>query len=489
MIKTILTRETELVPDTGLTAFDLSRSHLSMNNNGDIVFNVLLKSGSKSIVLYSGGKIKLLFKEVFAQPLNEEVFLEVGDAVINDNGDIVFVANRSGKQGIYKLLNDDTIPLVIAGDSVLGLEATIEEFRFSFFISLNNNGEIAFYATLSDGREGVFMLKGETVKPIAISGDPFPVFSGNETIKFVFFPRINDKGEIAVKIIFGDIDNLSRTGIFLFRDSGEVVTVALSGDKAPGTDGQVFWRLQPGEFIPALGEDSEVVFWGRYIAAEKELPHSSKGTKLGMFLWSDSETKPLILTGDPVPGINDTFFNIGNLPSQNATNDNGDIVSGFNSILNLGGVMLFSDDKAVPVVLGSSPPAGTVVLYFFRWASINNNGDIAFVGDPSVTPHSSKIYFATRENVSFEAANIEPDIGTNDSRLKVEITGTGFQPGAQVSFKGDGIRVLRTAFKISTRLVARIRIADNAKPGLRDVLITNPDGEETVLEDGFEVKK
>ena len=69
----------------------------------------------------------------------------------------------------------------------------------------------------------------------------------------------------------------------------------------------------------------------------------------------------------------------------------------------------------------------------------------------------------------------------------MNVFGTGFQLGAIVSFSGKGIRVLNTEFKTSTTLKATVLIASIASPGFYDVVVTNPIGETTILENGFRI--
>ena len=63
------------------------------------------------------------------------------------------------KNGIYKIKTsaNDIIPMVIVGDKVLGLEGATIEIAAVEIYQLNNNGELVFLGTLSDGRSGLFI--------------------------------------------------------------------------------------------------------------------------------------------------------------------------------------------------------------------------------------------------------------------------------------------------------------------------------------------
>lgn len=58
----------------------------------------------------------------------------------------------------------------------------------------------------------------------------------------------------------------------------------------------------------------------------------------------------------------------------------------------------------------------------------------------------------------------------------ITISGTGFEPGAQVTFSNPGIVVTETRFDTASQLTATIRVAPGATPGVGDVTVTNPDG-------------
>ncbi len=482
-IKNIIKNRTEIFPGIELSVFSFSPFNLSMNNGGDVIFHAILFDKTRAIFLYSNGNLKLLVKSTPFQPLNESVFLHVSSPDINDNGVIVFSGNLSGKQGIYKYSDDNIEPLVVAGDSIIGLESTIEEIIF-LRISLNNMGEIAFNARLSDGRKGLFVLTDGSIKPVMLVGDLFPLFSEDSHIFVIRSANLNDKGEMVFMAGIEDSDvNMSGDVIFLFRDR-KIIPIALSGQELPGTNNKIFANSQGID--PVIGNNSEVLFWARYATPGRQIPDTSIGTKLGLFLWSDIDIKPIILFANPVPGLNDFYRNVESTLGSNAINDFGEYVSGFHSAVNKGGVMLFTDNNTVPVFLGKYLKLDTEIL-FIESADVNNSGDIVFIGtDASI---NQGIFLAKRENVGLSISEVKRVEIVTDSERELKVTGTGFQPGAKVSFSGNGIRILSTEFNTSTTLIATIQIQPNARPGFRDVIVTNPVGEKTVLKNGFTLSR
>ncbi len=495
-IKTIITNKTELVPSTELTIVKIRVLTLSINNSNDIIFDAFLSDGTKGIILCSNANIKLIAKSVNAQPLNESVFLKVASPAMNDNGEIVICGNLSGKDGIHKLDNNDFIPLALTGDNIHGLkDVTIEKFSCdggSGSLSINNKGEIAFFGRLSDGRRGLFLLIEGIIEAILLENDPFPVVNGSETLVSAALPTINDKGDVTFRAAyFTDVTKEVITeAIYLFRN-GEFVPVKLPGQEAPGTGGRVFWKGELG--LPDLGNNSEVLYWAVYMEPGKEMAISTKDGDIGLFLWSNGVTKPLIIEGNQVPGLNNDVFSAANFVTRNTINDSGEIVSAFRSETNSGGIMLFSNNKVVPVVLNNSPPL-LGKRFIITSASINNRGNIAFFGksflseaDLANSFESSGVFLAVKEDVPFKVTNIKPSTFTIDSALNIKVIGTGFQPGTTVSFREKSIRVLKTNFMTSTSLIATIKITPHTSPGFYDVIVTSPLGETVTLTKGFKV--
>lgn len=269
-IKPVISPNDELIAGTGIKRNIIS---LSMNNRGDIVFYVILKDNSKSIFLYSNGLTRLLVKTVFAQTLNENEFLFVGIPDINDNGEIVFYGNLSGKSGIYKILDNNISPVIIESDTINGLETTFDNILLPTAPSINKKGEIAFFSQLSDGKEGIFLFSQGITNPVLIEGDQFDILNKTVTLDSVSRPIINDKGEI-VFVGGGNFSTEISTkfkdvGVFLYRN-GRIIPVKLPGQEAPGTSGKVFSQFIFNDV--RLGNNSEVLYYTDYLAPGIEQP-------------------------------------------------------------------------------------------------------------------------------------------------------------------------------------------------------------------------
>ncbi|MGR3317223.1 MAG: DUF7453 family protein [Candidatus Anammoxibacter sp.] len=409
-IETILfTRKTEIVPGTGLRVLSVFGDNLTINNNSDFIFDANLSDGSRGIILFSDGEIKLVAQSVNDPSRTVGDFLWVGSPDINDDGTVVFHASTmidgdKSASGLFKFENGIIAPIVSSGDLVQGLESHIEGLEFFIErvgfggrISLNNKGEVAFTATLSDERGGLFVLTEEGIKPILIEGDPFPVFSGNEILELISLPVINDKGEIVFEGRFFEsgksptLDNLF-SGVFLFRE-GEILSVKLPRQEAPGTNGKVF-RQQHSSWI-ALGNNSEVVYQGSFLKPDKKVTDRFSGQGAGLYVWSEGETRTLAVTGDRIPGVKGVYLGNPGVLTKNSINDSGEIVA---SVLTtrLGGLFLFSGEEVTPIVLAQDPPPEVRGLILPGTASINDRGDIVFFGD-DVLRFRRGLFLATKK--------------------------------------------------------------------------------------------
>jgi len=137
-IETILiTRQTELVPGTNLKVLLISGDNLSINNNGDFIFDAHLSDTSQGIILFSDGKIKLRVKAENERSRKPGDFLGVGTPDINDNGTVVFCATtlldeQKFVSELFKIEDDIVEPIVRSGDFVIGLESTDISIKINF---------------------------------------------------------------------------------------------------------------------------------------------------------------------------------------------------------------------------------------------------------------------------------------------------------------------------------------------------------------------
>jgi hypothetical protein len=131
-----------------------------------------------------------------------------------------------------------------------------------------------------------------------------------------------------------------------------------------------------------------------------------------------------------------------------------------------------------------------------RNVTVTNPGGVSNVGSnlfqvidlPSITPpllpNSGSSGASATADSAFtvlravpEVLSANPSAGSKGATLDVQIMGNHFESGAAVSFSGAGITVNSVAFVDSNTLLVNITIASNASSGLRNVTVTNPDGQ------------
>ena len=172
-----------------------------------------------------------------------------------------YVSGGTGLSGSFRAAGGVVTPLVLMGDVAPGTGGLT--FWALAANSINGLGEIAFSVYLSDGSEAIFVLSGGTLALVAMDGDTAPgtggatfdaqYVSGTCAPPGFGAPVINDAGEVA---FFAPLSN-GDVGLFL-EDAAGLGAVALSGDPAPGSNGAVFqFGETPGI---ALGDDGHVAF-------------------------------------------------------------------------------------------------------------------------------------------------------------------------------------------------------------------------------------
>ncbi len=163
--------------DGPVTALDISPS---INENDEVAFNADLDTGSQGIFVYDDGEIEEIAN-------NDGEFDQFSSPDINDEGAIAFLTQRDdGSRGIYT--NTYGKLDILVDDSS----------EFSFFNSqpaFNNNGEVAFYGELDDGSAGIFVASEIGYEQIVAVGDELAGSTVEELV--IVQEGINDSGQVA----------------------------------------------------------------------------------------------------------------------------------------------------------------------------------------------------------------------------------------------------------------------------------------------------
>jgi hypothetical protein len=262
-------------------------------------------------------------------------------------------------------------------------------------VSLNASGNEAFGAWVigSPRNQGVFVKDGPDLLNIAIgcggylgSGDPGTACGDPSPIGGTFTgfwpglaPSINDRGDV---LFLADVVGGSAPrGLFLYRkETATIEKVAAIGDQTP-------FGILRGVGIGSLNNNGDVAFLASRGLANEET---------AVFRWKDGVASVVVAPGDHIPG--GTVHSLdwfGWLPPDGSyvpqaeipdINDAGAI--SFHALLEGGGVGLYVSRDGVhePYVLtGQASPAGGAYFNLYG-ASLNEAGEIAFVGEYEVDP-------------------------------------------------------------------------------------------------------
>lgn len=251
-----------------------------------------------------------------------------------------------------------------------------------YVASINDDGVVAFQATLSDGHSGVFTSDGQSIADIAVTTStacPVRLFSSH--------PDINQAGKLAV---YGTLKSGDEAVLLMRPDGSVTVTDArgrLSGIgplgptmnerddvavRGTSQDGQACIRVWRGsqfhavaeagdrfcsfEGLPVVNNDGHVVF-------RADLPDHSQG----IFVQRDEQCAAVAMTGHD-------FEEIARFP---IINDRGDVAFAARRTSGAWGIFTAASGRLACVV---DAEAG---FESFRGVLINNTGPVAFYGTPA----------------------------------------------------------------------------------------------------------
>jgi hypothetical protein len=145
---------TLIEPSPVTTALDIP-SVIDVNDSGDFLFE-------------NDGPIQL-----FNNATGTITTIGGFDAAINNNRTVAFLTGLTGGgEGIFTTSDSGLHEVIATGDSLNG--STVTNLIFSQE-GLNNNGQIAFFAQLADGTQGIFRAERVSTPPTSV---PEPAFAG-----------------------------------------------------------------------------------------------------------------------------------------------------------------------------------------------------------------------------------------------------------------------------------------------------------------------
>jgi len=170
-------------------------------------------------------------------------------ASINAAGEVAFKGTRSAPDGLSSW---DFIGRVDRSGAITTIAEDPDKTRFQFFsnfVSINDAGEIAFTAVLSNGETAIFRAKDRSLTMIASTAGSFSSFG--------FDTSLNNAGEVAFT---ARLDS-GKQG--LFSGAGGPVTKHYTNAAPVLVDG-VPTNLGGGNFgRPSINAGGEIAFWDR----------------------------------------------------------------------------------------------------------------------------------------------------------------------------------------------------------------------------------
>lgn len=137
----------------------------------------------------------------------------------------------------------------------------------------------------------------------------------------------------------------------------------------------------------------------------------------------------------------------------------------------------------------TSATVGLVVTPTSAGAITNTASVSASTVDVNTTNNTAQVVTTVSEPAApVTVSACKPNSGKRNKQLAVDVLGSGFQSGAQVSFGDSKIAVQNVTWVNAGDLAATIKIAGNAVRGPRTVTVTNPDGTRASLAACFTVQ-
>jgi hypothetical protein len=387
-------------------------------------------------------------------PLSNQ-FAPPGQIGLTGAGDVFFTA-RSTAFFRWDSGSGTRTRLLQAGDPHPGFPGSVADLIANPFRA-NAVGHVATvnFFTQEGARlpRGVFVYDGTTFQSVAMRGDVAPGTGGQLFLNFALV-RINDTDQVAFLAGF-EPAGLGTAGIFLGSTVAPPAKIAAIGDVAPGTGGGTYNSFQ----LIGLNNAGAVAFLSNIAGGS---------TSRAIFIGSTSGVSKVVAQGDPAPGTTGTF----NLPAPNSfLNAAGDvafaaqviggapanqgiwignstgapaklIVNSDPTATSLGGtfggaIFLHGFDDVGKALFRSNPVGATSNHALFQ-KDLSNPADIVFARNDTVPSGTTEVFFNTQQ------ATVN---GNGDVAFLASLQGGPFRfgwflkestaPTVRIAFQGD----------------------------------------------------
>lgn len=303
-------------------------------------------------------------------------------------------------------------------------------------------GEFITAATPSINASGQIVFRGAATPP---SRSGLFLFSGGENTQLLADGQVAPTGEVLVATnpvinIGGDVAFTTSTGLFLLSN-GSITKIA--GRNAPAPGGGSFLSFT----FPSINQAGQVLFSA-----------SISGGRTGIFLASGGTITAIARSATPAPS-GGTFFSF---LQAAALNDAGQVA--FAALVNgsgPSGVFLWSNGQiTLQVPTFSAVPGGT--LANAQFVSLNNAGQIAFVGQTFEQQPKTGVYLLSQGSVS---AVILPGQTSPEGNLFTQGLNTAVDNQGRVIFLGRTNNSLSTIYAFADNQLSRLAGQGDFIPG------------------------
>ena len=180
-----------------------------------------------------------------AAPGGDGNFRGFGQAVLNDLGQTAFVAGvTNGNGGIFRADGTSLASIALQGQPAPDGNGSFRGFNGGH--TLNDAGQVAFFGELDgtagglDDAAGIFRGDGATLTQIARRDQPAPDADGGTdgVLRWLYPPAINGAGQVAFQVSHDF--SLPRDDFGLYRgDGGALELIGRVGQAAPDGDGTI----------------------------------------------------------------------------------------------------------------------------------------------------------------------------------------------------------------------------------------------------------
>ncbi len=202
-----------------------------INDRSEIAF--LGRVGDKSGIFVSRPKgVELLALTGTPAPIPNTNYIGFGNRApgISSKGEVAFAAftdNPEAQRALFFKGVEGPVRIVVKAGDKIGDTG----YAFSDFLSpaINARGDIAFVGMYGGRNRGLFVKTAKGIEPVALLEQPIPGGAKDELFNNFTQPSINDRGEI---VFYAQMKN-GDVGIFHRDEKGTLRTLVRRGEKMP----------------------------------------------------------------------------------------------------------------------------------------------------------------------------------------------------------------------------------------------------------------